>query len=138
MNICCASSSMDRALDYGSRGWGFESLLARNSARWLVLDPTGSFFFFDFDTFLYHDDMKTIVTEVVADTPEKLGEAIRLHRTIRRLTQQQLADLSGVTRPAIVRIEAGAPATRISSVLAVMRVLGMQLPTYFVGEDERW
>ena len=27
--ISCASSSMDRALDYGSRGWGFESLLAR-------------------------------------------------------------------------------------------------------------
>lgn len=35
---------MDRALDYGSRGWGFESLLARPSARWLTSRPVEPIF----------------------------------------------------------------------------------------------
>ena len=29
----CARSSTDRASDYGSEGWGFESLRARNRSR---------------------------------------------------------------------------------------------------------
>jgi hypothetical protein len=33
LRVCCARSSTDRASDYGSEGWGFESLRARPGQR---------------------------------------------------------------------------------------------------------
>ena len=42
LSSACARSSTDRASDYGSEGWGFESLRARTSYRPLA-HPAGAF-----------------------------------------------------------------------------------------------
>jgi hypothetical protein len=39
MLVRSAGSSMDRASDYGSEGWGFDSLPARRSEAHRAVDP---------------------------------------------------------------------------------------------------
>src|SRR3954462_1877839 len=43
LNTTCARSSTDRASDYGSEGWGFESLRARSVSLELSVNPPPEF-----------------------------------------------------------------------------------------------
>lgn len=57
-----------------------------------------------------------------------LGEEIRQSRRFRKLTQQQVADMAGVTRSHILAIEAGrAPTVAFRTILHVMRCVGLDL-----------
>jgi transcriptional regulator with XRE-family HTH domain len=54
----------------------------------------------------------------------EIGKRLARTRLERNLTQRQLGDEAGVGRPAIQRIEAGAP-VRLPAFLRVLRVLGL-------------
>lgn len=79
--------------------------------------------------------MVTQITEVPIDTPEKLGEALRVQRVLQGLDLDALAAKSGIYRQAISRIEKGNPNARIATVLAVMRALGIPLPTMLTSKE---
>lgn len=76
------------------------------------------------------------INEVVVDTPEKLGEAIKLHRLIRGWKQTDVARLAGVTRQTVATVESGAPGVRLVSVLSIMKALNMPMMKTLVGEGE--
>lgn len=79
--------------------------------------------------------MKSVITRVVADTPETFAQLVRFHRQAFGLTQQRLADMAGVTRPAITRLESGAPSSRLSTALKVLNALGIENLDYYTSED---
>ena len=55
---------------------------------------------------------------------DAVGDAIRRARVGAGLTQQQLADASGVSRPAIARIETGEASTQIDRLWDLAEALG--------------
>ena len=62
-----------------------------------------------------------------ADDADGLGNAIRSRRRNLRLTQEELADLSGVGLRLIHEVEHGKATVRLSNLLAVLDVLGLHL-----------
>jgi len=56
-----------------------------------------------------------------------IGRAFAERRLRLRLTQQQLADLAGVSRYSIQSLERGSGSTKIGSVVEIADVLGLQL-----------
>lgn len=56
-------------------------------------------------------------------TSSEVGSALRFRRTTLHLTQQEVADRAGVSRPWLVRLERGHPAAELGKVLAVARAL---------------
>jgi transcriptional regulator with XRE-family HTH domain len=69
--------------------------------------------------------MKILNQTLDAEVLEVLGE--RLHRTRleRDMTQAQLADLAGVGKRTVERLEAGSVGTQLSVLVRVCRVLGL-------------
>lgn len=63
---------------------------------------------------------------------------IRVERAIKRMTQQQLAEKTGVTRQTITAIEAGkyVPSTVLS--LKISAVFGKKLEEVFQLEEADW
>lgn len=55
----------------------------------------------------------------------KLGQSVKAWRSLRGLTQEQVADRAGVSRPTIVKIEAGTGNVKLESVVSVMRAIGV-------------
>ena len=58
---------------------------------------------------------------------QKLGQAFRLMRTNRGLTQEALASLAGVTRLKVIAIEAGRSSVAIESHARLASALGAEL-----------
>ncbi len=58
-------------------------------------------------------------------SPEQLGRAIRERRRQLRLTQQTVADLTGVNRVVVGHLEHGKSTVQIRIVLLVVQVLGI-------------
>lgn len=56
-----------------------------------------------------------------------LGEVIRVNRKAKRLTQQDLADLSGVSDRFLRELEKGKPSAEIGKVMDVLSTLGFEL-----------
>jgi transcriptional regulator with XRE-family HTH domain len=56
-----------------------------------------------------------------------LSQALREARIHRGLTQQQLAEMAGVTRLRVIDIERGLPGVAIGAYAQVARSLGLQL-----------
>ena len=56
-----------------------------------------------------------------------LADRVRRAREARGLTQKQLADLAGIGKTAIFDLEHGNPGVRLSTLLAVFAVLGLEL-----------
>jgi transcriptional regulator with XRE-family HTH domain len=56
-----------------------------------------------------------------------LSQALREARIRRGLTQQQLAEMAGVTRLRVIDIERGSPGVAIGAYAQVARSLGLQL-----------
>lgn len=74
----------------------------------------------------------TSITESIAKSvdikvPTHLGLLIRSSRVAKKLTQQQLADLSGVGRRFIVECEAGKPRLEFAKVLQVAAAVGIDI-----------
>lgn len=60
-------------------------------------------------------------------TPREIGAYIRDRRRAERLSQQELADLSGVSTRWLVDVENGKTGAQIGMVLRVLRTLGVVL-----------
>lgn len=69
-------------------------------------------------------------------TPRQIGAAIRGERLRKGLTQQQLADLSGVSRGFVNRLEKGsAAAVYPDKLLAVLAAVGLRMLLVGIGES---
>lgn len=58
---------------------------------------------------------------------KRLGEQLRARRRELRLTQQELADLAGVSVRSIIALELGKPTVRFDVVSSVLTSLGLTL-----------
>lgn len=56
-----------------------------------------------------------------------LGELLRKARMAAGMTQEQVADLAGISRPRYRDIETGAAAARFTTLMNVSRALGMEI-----------
>jgi HTH-type transcriptional regulator/antitoxin HipB len=63
----------------------------------------------------------------LARTPKQLGALIRRQRRKLGLTQGQLGERAGLRQETISLMEAGNPANRVETVLAVLAVLDLEL-----------
>ena len=62
----------------------------------------------------------------LARTPKQLGNLIRRARKHRGLNQTQLGERAGLRQETISLIEAGNPATRLDTILAVITALDLE------------
>lgn len=62
----------------------------------------------------------------LARTPQQMGNLIRRARKKRNLNQTQLGDLAGLRQETISLIEAGNPATKLETILAVLAALDLE------------
>lgn len=60
---------------------------------------------------------------------ENIGRAVKEERTRRHLTTYVLADMAGVNRMTVTRMEAGAP-VQLHSALCVMAALGLTMSVH--------
>ena len=61
------------------------------------------------------------------DSAVTLGETIRFHRRRSGLSQRGLADLAQIGKTSVFDIEKGKPTVRLATIMAVLRVLNIQL-----------
>ncbi len=66
----------------------------------------------------------------------RMGENIRLARLRRKLSQEQVAERTGIGRSTLWKIERGAPEVAIGSYLQVLFILGMENDLELVGRDD--
>ncbi len=66
-------------------------------------------------------------SRVEITTPARLGSLIKASRVIKKLTQQELADLASVGRRFIVECEAGKPRLEFAKVLQVAAAAGIDI-----------
>jgi HTH-type transcriptional regulator/antitoxin HipB len=64
--------------------------------------------------------------DIALRSAEQLGLAIRLKRKEKSLSQSALADLLGVERKWVLRLEAGNPRAELGLVLRALTALGMR------------
>ena len=57
----------------------------------------------------------------------ELGDLLRQARSTAGLTQEQVADLAGLSRPRYRDIETGATAARVTTLMNVSRALGLEM-----------
>lgn len=57
----------------------------------------------------------------------QLATAVRARRTALRLSQQDLADMAGVSERFVRFVEQGKPSVQLDSLLAVLETLGLEL-----------
>ena len=60
-------------------------------------------------------------------TAEQIGKAVRYHRRLGGLSQRDLADLAGVGKTSVFDIEKGKPTIRLATLVAVLRVLNIEI-----------
>lgn len=64
---------------------------------------------------------------MIVESMQNIGQLVRHHRRLAVLSQTELADLSGVSRTAIQRIEEGHPAVQMDTLFKVLKVLNVAL-----------
>jgi len=64
---------------------------------------------------------------VTSDPLNELGDLLRRARSTAGLTQEQVADLAGLSRPRYRDIETGAAAARVTTLMNVSRALGLEM-----------
>ena len=57
----------------------------------------------------------------------KIGKIVRFHRMKARLTQAELAKFAGIGKTAVFDLEKGKASVQLSTILAVLHVLNVQL-----------
>ncbi len=60
-------------------------------------------------------------------TARSLGDVLRYHRRRSGLSQHALADLAGIGKTSVFDIEKGKPTVRLATLMAVLRVLNVDL-----------
>lgn len=56
-----------------------------------------------------------------------IGQLLKATRKGRQLTQEQVADMAGISRPRYREIEAGSSAARTTTLINIARALGLEL-----------
>jgi transcriptional regulator with XRE-family HTH domain len=56
-----------------------------------------------------------------------IGQLLKATRRGRKLTQEQVADIAGISRPRYREIEAGSSAARTTTLINIARALGLEL-----------
>jgi HTH-type transcriptional regulator/antitoxin HipB len=64
---------------------------------------------------------------LAANFPRMLAAEVRARRTALRLSQQDLADMAGVSERFVRFVEQGKPSVQLDSLLAVLETLGLEL-----------
>lgn len=64
---------------------------------------------------------------MTSDPLNELGDLLRRARSTAGLTQEQVADLAGLSRPRYRDIETGAAAARVTTLMNVSRALGLEM-----------
>ncbi|HHX89817.1 MAG TPA: helix-turn-helix transcriptional regulator [Paracoccus sp.] len=64
---------------------------------------------------------------VEAEALRVIGDRFRRARLAARLTQEQVADLAGISRPRYRDIETGAAAARTTTLINIARALGLEM-----------
>jgi y4mF family transcriptional regulator len=64
---------------------------------------------------------------VATSFPDHLGGEVRARRAALRLSQQDLADMAGVSERFVRFVEQGKPSVQLDSLLAVLETLGLEL-----------
>lgn len=62
-----------------------------------------------------------------AESLVQIGQLLKAARKGRRLTQEQIADMAGISRPRYRQIEAGSSAARATTLINIARALGLEL-----------
>lgn len=57
----------------------------------------------------------------------EIGQLLKAARKGRQLTQEQVADMAGISRPRYREIEAGGSAARTTTLINIARALGLEL-----------
>jgi len=57
----------------------------------------------------------------------EIGQLLKATRKGRQLTQEQVADMAGISRPRYREIEAGTSAARTTTLINICRALGLEL-----------
>ncbi|MBB6510576.1 transcriptional regulator with XRE-family HTH domain [Rhizobium soli] len=57
----------------------------------------------------------------------EIGQLLKAARKGRQLTQEQVADMAGISRPRYREIEAGSSAARTTTLINIARALGLEL-----------
>ena len=65
--------------------------------------------------------------QTLVQSPLALGRALRDARRRRRLTQQQLADLAGVTQATVSNVERGVSRVSLTTLLRILAALKLEL-----------
>jgi transcriptional regulator with XRE-family HTH domain len=66
----------------------------------------------------------------------ELGEQIRLARLRRYLSQQQVCERAGISRPTLRAIERGSPGISLGTLAAVLQVLGLEKSIILIARDD--
>lgn len=69
---------------------------------------------------------------------EIIGESVKGRRLLKNISQDELAELSGVSRPSIIRFETGKGNISLMNLLSILKALDManELKTIFKGREE--
>lgn len=62
-----------------------------------------------------------------SDALQDIGQLLKTTRKDRQLTQEQVADMAGISRPRYREIEAGTSAARTTTLINIARALGLEL-----------
>lgn len=68
-----------------------------------------------------------IIVGAASETLRELGELLRYARLAAGLTQEQVADLAGISRPRYRDIETGIAAARATTLMNISRALGLEM-----------
>jgi transcriptional regulator with XRE-family HTH domain len=69
-------------------------------------------------------NQKSRTTEALDDALSRMGEALRGHRLVKRLTQEQAAEQAGFSRQTLSRIERGDPSVALGQVARYAELVG--------------
>ena len=68
-----------------------------------------------------------IIMDSESETLREIGAHLRRARLSSDMTQEQLADLAGISRPRYRDIETGAAAARTTTLMNIARALGLEM-----------
>lgn len=67
------------------------------------------------------------MTDYIARTEKQLGAILRRHRRTANLTQSEVGERKSLRQATISKLEDGAPATQLQTVMAVLAALDLEI-----------
>lgn len=82
----------------------------------------------EIDRLTFHGNGRfDIMAQPVSDALLDIGQLLKATRKDRQLTQEQVADMAGISRPRYREIEAGSSSARTTTLINIARALGLEL-----------